>query len=45
MPEPSNLLPLPSSGRHTLPEGSRVVARPVLGDYTMSIDLRKLQRE
>jgi putative transposase len=30
-PEPSNLLPLPSTGRHTLPEGSRVAARPVLG--------------
>ncbi|MDR3747060.1 MAG: integrase core domain-containing protein [Acidobacteriota bacterium] len=31
MPESSNLLPLPSCGRHTLPEGSRVMARPVLG--------------
>ena len=31
IPQPSNLLPLLSGGRHTLPEGSPVVARSVLG--------------
>jgi putative transposase len=31
IPEPANLLPPPNSGRHTLPEGWRVMARPVLG--------------
>ena len=31
IPEPSNLMPLPIAGRHTLPKSSRVMARPVLG--------------
>jgi len=42
IPEPSNLLPLPSSGRHTLPEGLRVLARPVLGGLHHEYRLEKV---
>jgi putative transposase len=42
IPEPSNLVPLPSSGRHTLPEGSRVMARPVLGGLHHEYQLEKV---
>ena len=31
IPDPSSLMPLQSSSRHTLPKRSRVMARPVLG--------------
>src|SRR5664280_3151512 len=42
IPEPSNLLPLPSSDRHTLPEGSQVMARPVLGGLHHEYRLEKV---
>jgi putative transposase len=41
IPEPANLMPVPSSGRHTLPEGSRVMARPVLGGLHHEYRLEK----
>jgi transposase InsO family protein len=42
IPEPSTLVPLPSSGRHTLPEGSRVMARAVLGGLHHEYRLEKV---
>src|ERR1039458_6074537 len=41
IPEPSNLMPVPSSGRHRLPEGSRVMARAVLGGLHHEYRLEK----
>jgi transposase InsO family protein len=42
IPEPSNLMPVPSSGRHRLPEGSRVMARAVLGGLHHEYRLEKV---
>lgn len=41
IPDPSNVLPLLSSGRHRLPEGSRVMARAVLGGLHHEYRLEK----
>jgi putative transposase len=41
IPEPANPMPLPSSDRHTLPKGSRVMARPVLGGLHHEYRLEK----
>ena len=42
IPEPANLLPLPSSGKHRLPEGSRVMGRPVVGGLHHEYRLEKV---
>jgi putative transposase len=42
IPEPANLMPVPSSDRHRLPEGSRVMARPVLGGLHHEYRLEKV---
>jgi putative transposase len=42
IPEPSNLMPLQSSGRHTLPKRSRVMARPIMGGLHHEYRLEKV---
>jgi putative transposase len=42
IPEPSNLMPLQSSSRHTLPKRSRVMARPVLSGLHHEYRLEKV---
>jgi transposase InsO family protein len=42
IPEPSNLMLLPTNGRHTLPKGSRVVANPILGGLHHEYRLEKV---
>jgi putative transposase len=42
IPEPSSLVPLLSGGRHALPKGSRVMARPVRGGLHHEYRLEKV---
>jgi putative transposase len=42
IPDPSNLMPLPSGDRHTLPKSSRVMARPVLSGLHHEYRLEKV---